>query len=55
MTKFDDVKLSGFLIIPKLSSAHLCEPIHDIIFTFIFTCPFESGKCGKENKILQKF
>ena len=51
MTKFDDVKLSGFLIIRKLSSAHLCEPIHDIIFT----CLFESGKCGKEDKKLQKF
>ena len=55
MTKFDDVKSSGFWVIPKLTSAHLCEPIHDIIFTFIFTCLFESGKCGKEDKKLQKF
>ena len=29
--------------------------IHDIINYSTFICPFESGKCGKEGKKLQKF
>ena len=33
----------------------LCKPIHDIINCSTFICPFESGKCGKEGKKLQKF
>ena len=28
--KFDDVIQSGFWVIPKLTSAFLCNPIHDI-------------------------
>ena len=28
--KFDDVIRSGFWVIPKLTSASLCNPIHDI-------------------------
>ena len=30
-------------------------PIHDIINYSTFICPFESRKCGKEGKKLQKF
>ena len=30
-TKFDDVIYSGFRVNPKLTSATLCKPIHDII------------------------
>ena len=40
--------------IPKNSSANLCKPIHDINYSTSI-CPFESGKCGKEGKKLQKF
>ena len=38
----------------KITSANLCKPIHDINYS-IFTRPFESEKCGKEGKKLQKF
>ena len=41
---------SGFWVIPKIISAYLCRPIHDIINYFTSSCPFESGKCGKEGK-----
>ena len=34
-------------------SANLCKPIHDINYSTSI-CPFESGKCGKEGKKLQK-
>ena len=30
---------------------NLCKPVHDIINSFAFICPFESEKCGKEGKI----
>ena len=30
------------------------QAIHDIISFSTFTCPFESGKCGKKRKELQK-
>ena len=42
-------------MIPKITSANLCKPIHDIINYSTSICPFESGKCGKEGKKLQKF
>ena len=35
--------------------ANLCKPIHDIMNYSTCICPFESGKCGKEGKNLQKF
>ena len=38
-----------------LSFANLCQPIHEIMNYSIFVCPFESGKCGKKGKRLQKF
>ena len=44
-----------FLVIPKITSANLCKSIHDIINYFTSICPFESGKCGKERKKLEKF
>ena len=54
LIKFDDVMQNGFLVILKITSANLCEPIYDIINYSTFICPFESGKCGKEGKKLQK-
>ena len=38
-----------------MTSADLCKPIHDIINDSTSICPFESGKCGKKRKKLQKF
>ena len=55
LTKFDDIILSSFLVIPKITSANLCKPIHDIINYSTSIWPFEFGKCGKEGKKLQKF
>ena len=31
------------------------KPIHDIINYSTSICPFEYGKCGKEDEKLQKF
>ena len=31
------------------------QPIYDIINYSTFICAFESGRCGKEGKKLQKF
>ena len=39
---------------PKFTSANLCKSIHDIINYSTSTCPFESGKCGKQGKKPQK-
>ena len=39
---------SGFLVIPKITSANLCKPTHDIINYSTSVCPFESGKFGKD-------
>ena len=55
LTKYDDTIKSGFWVIPKITSGNLCKPIHDIINYSTSICPFESGKCGKEGKKLQKF
>ena len=55
LTKFDDVIKSGFWVILKLTSANLCKPIYDIRNYSTMICPFESEKCGKEGKKLQKF
>ena len=38
-----------------MSSANLCKPIQDIVNYSSSIDPFESGKCGKEGKKLQKF
>ena len=42
------------VVIPKITSANLCKPIHDIINYSTSMSPFESGNCGKEGKKLQK-
>ena len=49
------MKQSGFWVIPKITSTNLCNPNHDIINNSTSIWPFESGKCGKEEKKLQKF
>ena len=38
---------------PKITSANLFKRIHDFINYSTVICPFESGKCGKED--IQKF
>ena len=48
LTKF------GFWFLLKITSANLCKPNYDIINYSTSICPFESGKCGKEEKKLQK-
>ena len=55
LTKFDDVMKSSYWVIPKFNSPNLCTSIHEIINYSTSICPFESGKCGKEGKELQKF
>ena len=50
LTKFEDVIQSRFGVIPKITSANFCKPIHDIINYFISICPFKSGMCGKMQK-----
>ena len=55
LTEFDDLTLSGFWVIPKITPAYLCKPIHDIINCSTSICSFESGKCGKEEEKLQRF
>ena len=44
-----------FWVIPKTTSANLCDPIHENINYSTSICPFESGKCEKERQKLQKF
>ena len=55
LTKFDDVISSGFWVILKIASTNLGKSIYDIIHYSTSICPFESGKCEKEQKKLQKF
>ena len=55
LTKFDDVIRRGFSVIPKIASANLRKPIHDITNYSTFICPFASGKCRKEGKKSQNF
>ena len=55
LTKFDDIILSSFQVIPKINSGNLCKPIHEIINYSTSIWPLEFGKCGKEGKKLQKF
>ena len=50
---FDCVLQSSFSVIPNIIPANSCKPIHDIINYSISICPFESGKCGKEEQKLQ--
>ena len=55
LTKFDGVIQDIFWVIPNITMSNLCKPIHDIINYSTAICPFESGKCGKEEEKLQKF
>ena len=41
LTKFDVVLQSDFCVIPKITTANLCKPIHDINYS-TFICPLES-------------
>ena len=50
VTKFDDEIESRFCVIPKITFANLCKPIHDITDCFTFISPFESGECREEGK-----
>ena len=56
LTKVDGVIQHSFWVIPNITPANLCKPIHDIINYSTSICPFvSSGKCGKEEEKLQKF
>ena len=57
LTKFDDVVfvVSSFWVILKIKSVNLCKVIYGIINYSTSICPFESRKCGKGGKKLQKF
>ena len=54
-TKFDGAIWSGPWVIPNITPANLCKPIHYIINYYTSICSFESGKCGKEKEKFQKF
>ena len=53
LTKFDII-LSSFRVIPNITSANLCKPIHDILNYSTSISPFEFGTCGKEGKKIKK-
>ena len=55
MTKVDGVIQNSFWVIPNIAPVNLCKPIPDIVNYSTSICPFESGKCGKEEEKLQKF
>ena len=55
LVKFDYITQNGFLVIPKITSANFWKPIHDIINYSTSISPFQSGKCGKERKKIEKF
>ena len=55
LTKFDGVIQSSFWVIPNITPANLCKPIHDIINYSTSICPFASVQCGKEEENLLKF
>ena len=42
-------------MIPKITSANLCKPIHDIINYFTSICPFVSEKRDRGGKKIQKY
>ena len=55
LTKFDIEYKAVFVSYSKTTSANLCKPIHGIIKYSTSIYPFESRKCEKEGKKLQKF
>ena len=54
LTKFDDLIWSGFWHIPKITSANLWKPIHDINYC-TFVCPFETGKWKGREKVAKNW
>ena len=50
---FDDLTLSSFLIIPKITIVNLCKLVQCHNY-FSFVWPYESGNCGKEGKNYKK-
>ena len=49
---FDHLIQSGFWVIPKITFAHLCKPIHNIIIPVL--CDPLNVKTGKEGGKIQK-
>ena len=47
LTKFDGVLYSGFWLIPKITPANLCKPIHDIILFQFYLWGTEGEKSQK--------
>ena len=54
LTKFNGGIYRSFRVIPKITTANLCKPAHDIINYSTFIYPIESGKYRKEWGKLQK-
>ena len=54
-TKFNDVIQSIFWVFPKITSANLCKPVHDVINCSTSIWPSVSGRWGKEGRKLQNF
>ena len=54
LIRFDDVMQSNFWVILKFMSENLCKTIYDVINYSTSICIFESRKCGKKGKGLQK-
>ena len=50
LSKFEGAIQSGFGVIPKITLANLCKPIHDVTNYSTSICHFESEKCGKEEE-----
>ena len=43
-----------YMVTQNAKEGCLCMPIYEIINYLTFIFPFESGKCGKEGKNIQK-
>ena len=55
LTKFDDIIQSGFWVIPKITSANLCEPIHDINYSTSICPVLLSLESAEKKEKLLKF
>ena len=54
LTKYLDIIKSGFGVFPKITSANLYKPVHNMISYSTFIFLFEAGKCGKEGENYKK-
>ena len=54
LTKYLDIIKSGFWVFPKITSANLYKPVHNMISYSTFIFLFEAGKCGKEGENYKK-